>query len=424
MEDIFYNKLKIVLSDIESYVRYGAVFYDFGKKNRPLTGAAFCKLCAVCVENNKTSESCLQNAQSASYQSWLRGRAYTFKCWLGLFGIIMPIAPDGKKITGAVEIGGLFPRGSFQSSLHQIVSTLDNLDPRGKLSRLVAAFQGTDEMSPMDFETCGEFLKEALCSSGLLDSSAVSLNAELWAQQNRISGRKEDMKSLSMDKEKLICFMALDLAKTKKNLKEKEILKKSDEFLSVVSLESGGNMELFKCFLLIAMSIIKMGEIRGELNNSSPSPLSSFSVELESFYLENDFKTLCLNFQKMLLRRSDARKSRLEKNDVSERVLSYLSKHFMKNIRLNDAASSAGASASTVMHRLKDDTGETFAHHLNAIRVKEAKRLLAYTGLNIGEISERCGFSEQGYFSKVFTKHISMTPREFRRMLALRNISK
>jgi len=99
------------------------------------------------------------------------------------------------------------------------------------------------------------------------------------------------------------------------------------------------------------------------------------------------------------------------------KVISFIENNFHKNIRVEDAADFAGSSTSTIMHRIRNETGMTFSEYINATRIKEAKRLLVYTDLSIGEIADRCGFSDQSYFSKVFYKHISISPREFRNML-------
>jgi YesN/AraC family two-component response regulator len=74
------------------------------------------------------------------------------------------------------------------------------------------------------------------------------------------------------------------------------------------------------------------------------------------------------------------------------------------------------------MHKLKSETGRTFSMHLNDIRIKEAKRLLSFTSLSLGEISLRCGFKDQSYFTKVFKKNLNLTPKEFRMMLNLKKI--
>ncbi|MFT5128058.1 MAG: AraC-like DNA-binding protein [Rhodothermales bacterium] len=41
--------------------------------------------------------------------------------------------------------------------------------------------------------------------------------------------------------------------------------------------------------------------------------------------------------------------------------------------------------------------------------------LLVTTGLNMGEIADRCSFADQGYFARQFRKRIGMAPREYRK---------
>ena len=98
-------------------------------------------------------------------------------------------------------------------------------------------------------------------------------------------------------------------------------------------------------------------------------------------------------------------------------MIPYIHKHFNENVKLGEVAKFAGASTSGIMHKIKKETGMTFSHHLNSVRVKEAKRLLAFTSLSLGEISGRCGFKDQSYFTKVFSKTVNIGPREFRKML-------
>jgi AraC-like DNA-binding protein len=416
MDELFYKKVENVLSDIENYARYGAVFYDFEGKSRPMLGGAFCRLCAACVEGAKMSGQCLQNAKSASYQAWLRGEAYTFKCWLGLYGIIVPVCPepDGDRIDGAIEIGGLFPEGAFQSSTHQIMATLNKLDPSGRISGLVSAFQGTGEMPQMDFRSFGEFMKEAVCSSGLLDAGRFSLNSEIWSQQNRISGRAEDFRAISMDKERVLCFLALEMAKASDSGDERPLGRRIDEFLGATTAESAGNLEMLRSSMLVALAMMRMHRARRG-GGASPAQLSDFSLEVENLSKESGAEQLCLKFQKMLSSQSEPAK--VARTETLRKVLHFIGTRFHEDMKVEEVASYAGASASTVMHRLRDETGMSFSEHLNATRMKEAKRLLAYTDLSVGEIAGKCGFADQSYFSKVFLKHISMTPREFRRML-------
>lgn len=423
MKDLIFKKVKTVLSDIENYTRYGAVFYDFEGKTRPHFSKAFCRLCSSCIENSKSYGNCIQNAREASYQSWLRGEAYIFKCWLGLYGIIIPISTekDGQKISGAIEVGGLFPKGEFQRNLHQIISILNKIDPSGYMSSLVSVFQGVEELPQMDFATCADFIKEAVCSSGLIDSELFNINHETWQQQNRIFGRSADFNSISIDKEKLLCLIVLDIAKTIGNSSDKKLSAKVDEFLAAMSSWSGNDLKLAKAAIISALSIMRMYKLK-HTNQGSDFPEVNFALEFENISRAENFQKLIIQFKKFIsVERGNIKAT---KTETLKKVIKFIENNFHQNIRAEDTAKFAGASVSTIMHKIRKETGMTFAEYLNATRIKEAKRLLAYTDLSIGEISDRCGFSDQSYFSKVFFRHISISPREFRNMLFKSQIPK
>ena len=64
---------------------------------------------------------------------------------------------------------------------------------------------------------------------------------------------------------------------------------------------------------------------------------------------------------------------------------------------------------------IRDQTGDTFVACLSRRRMKQAMLLLSDPGLRLYQISEKCGYATQHYFSYVFRKMTGMTPGEYRR---------
>jgi two-component system response regulator YesN len=58
--------------------------------------------------------------------------------------------------------------------------------------------------------------------------------------------------------------------------------------------------------------------------------------------------------------------------------------------------------------------GDTFVGYTNKLRMEEATKLLKDTNKGIKEISNLCGYKDYFYFCRVFRKHHSCTPSEFR----------
>jgi two-component system response regulator YesN len=63
----------------------------------------------------------------------------------------------------------------------------------------------------------------------------------------------------------------------------------------------------------------------------------------------------------------------------------------------------------------KQEMGRSFTERLTLLRIREAKKLLKDTALNLTNIAYQCGFSDQSYFSKVFRKVEGLTPKEYRK---------
>ena len=133
------------------------------------------------------------------------------------------------------------------------------------------------------------------------------------------------------------------------------------------------------------------------------------SIEDTFIWLEDLVKASC--------HETDAAKTKPSAARFSARLLCWMSENYQGNPTVGEAAEAMAVSRSTITHSLREDTGKTFSQHLASVRIREAKRLLAYTDLSLSEIASRCGFSDQSYFTKVFRREINLTPGQFRRML-------
>ncbi|MCI2046560.1 MAG: AraC family transcriptional regulator [Faecalibacterium sp.] len=63
---------------------------------------------------------------------------------------------------------------------------------------------------------------------------------------------------------------------------------------------------------------------------------------------------------------------------------------------------------------IKEKTGKTYSAYLQEIRLAKAANLLKSSNLNISDIAEAVGYSNQGYFYKIFEKRYGVTPKKYR----------
>ncbi len=100
-------------------------------------------------------------------------------------------------------------------------------------------------------------------------------------------------------------------------------------------------------------------------------------------------------------------------NEVQQ-VAQYISRHYDQPMTLTDAAAMAAMEPTYLSKRFKALTGFGFYHYLTHTRLQAAEQLLRDTQLSMGEVAERCGFSEANHFGNVFRRWRGCSPSHYR----------
>ncbi len=97
------------------------------------------------------------------------------------------------------------------------------------------------------------------------------------------------------------------------------------------------------------------------------------------------------------------------------RILAYLNKHFTRDIALDDLVRKSAQSRSAFQYKFKNLTGYSVVEYIHLKRISLARTLLVKNPeLSIAEVGFACGFSDCGYFSRVFRKITGTSPRQYR----------
>ncbi len=101
-------------------------------------------------------------------------------------------------------------------------------------------------------------------------------------------------------------------------------------------------------------------------------------------------------------------------------AIAHMEQCYGQNLSLEAIGAHIGYSPNHFQKFFTEVMGISPQKYLEGIRIKQAKYLLAQNEKALSEIALECGFSSQSYFSKVFKKHVLMTPGEFREESELR----
>ena len=112
-----------------------------------------------------------------------------------------------------------------------------------------------------------------------------------------------------------------------------------------------------------------------------------------------------------------ARKRKLgsETQRLVRRAMAYLHEHYADPISREELARLLGMSSDYLTLCFRREVGMTFVSYLNRYRVNQAKILLAESDKNVAEVAMAVGFSDNGYFTRVFRRQVGVTPDAYRR---------
>lgn len=101
-------------------------------------------------------------------------------------------------------------------------------------------------------------------------------------------------------------------------------------------------------------------------------------------------------------------------NVIASEIASFLEAHYQDDLSLQSVAGRMGYSEVYFCRLFKNCFDKTFIMYLNDLRMTKAVELLKDISINIKEISERVGYRDANYFTRIFKKKMGMTPSEFR----------
>ena len=108
------------------------------------------------------------------------------------------------------------------------------------------------------------------------------------------------------------------------------------------------------------------------------------------------------------------------KQDTFDRLLEYVREHFNEDITQQELSERFFLNPVYISQLFRKRTGMTYQNYLTRLRIDRARRYLEETDLMVYEISERVGYSDTAYFSRVFEKTTGIRPTDYRKKTAAR----
>ncbi|SDZ02301.1 AraC-type DNA-binding protein [Evansella caseinilytica] len=102
---------------------------------------------------------------------------------------------------------------------------------------------------------------------------------------------------------------------------------------------------------------------------------------------------------------------------VTDQMIQYIKQHYQEEqFTIRQMAKDLLYHPDYLTRCMKKMLGMTPVQYLNYYRIAMAKAKLVHEHLNLTTIARECGFSDVGYFSRIFKKREGITPGQYRRM--------
>ena len=102
-------------------------------------------------------------------------------------------------------------------------------------------------------------------------------------------------------------------------------------------------------------------------------------------------------------------------NELVKRIKKYVHEHLREKITLADISQSVFFSVPYVEKTFKAETGTSVIRYLIDRRIQLAKTLLLDAVLDLKAVAVKCGFSDDNFFSRSFTKNVGLSPLAYRK---------
>ncbi|HEV8283844.1 MAG TPA: helix-turn-helix domain-containing protein [Chitinophagaceae bacterium] len=101
-------------------------------------------------------------------------------------------------------------------------------------------------------------------------------------------------------------------------------------------------------------------------------------------------------------------------DEAIEDVQAFIEKNYSNLITIQELASRCNMGVRNFMRRFQQATGNSPLEYLQRVRIEAAKKLLENKNFSIEQVAFKCGYEDMSFFRKVFKRHVSITPREYK----------
>lgn len=103
------------------------------------------------------------------------------------------------------------------------------------------------------------------------------------------------------------------------------------------------------------------------------------------------------------------------KNEIVNKAKVFVQENVEGDITLNIISQHLNISKNYFCSMFKQETGVSFLNYIVEQKIERAKRMLVEENMKVYEVSEKLGYNDTTYFSKMFKRNVGVTPQDYKR---------
>ncbi len=386
-------------------------------EGKQLTGIRCSRVCSICDilhEDNQLISVCKNERKKAVKESFRWGEPYIYRCFFNLLLVSVPL------INLNQLVGGLIAYPFVMWAINKSdLPTAELKKLKLKKSTLFTMLKKTPVFNQAKVKAVSDRLYEIGEKYSRPDYLIMQEHKKISSQESNIavSIHKAKRQAGVQDKknvyEKFFLYEneLIRRVKTGDRSGAREIL---NEFLGAILLQNPLNLNILKAHILELVVILSRSAVEEGCDLNDILGLRyKYVTELASIENQSELCLWVIEILDNIVSNIYATRN-IKHPELLQRVMNFLEENYHKQITLEDVSKIALLSPFRFSHVFREEMGLTFINYLTKTRINKAKVLLKETNLSLSEVACKVGFSDQSYFTKVFKKIESITPREFR----------
>lgn len=374
-----------------------------------------CDFCDYIRSQPNGVEKCQASYRQATVEAAKWQEPYFFRCHAGLVIWAVPISVKGTSLKSIIcgKVLMWEPDRFFFQELKKLNSDIKNFEELKKRAKRLAVVSPSQSQAAADtlFVVVNHFVKRDIQILEQINTHRMQqkIRQDLEEQKKLQTTDSNDYSGYLKKEKSFLRYIRLgDKIRAEKNLQD---------LLTCVFNKAAGDKNIIRVCIFELATVVSRAAVEGGAEaERTMLLLKNFNNEIDR--CERIEEYFC-KIQALIGKFLDDSLALANKRHLSlvNDAKNFIMENHSKPIKIEDVAAYLFISPSHLSHLFQQVVRCTVNDYITRVRIEKAVELMKKPELSVEQVSKAIGFLNQSYFTKIFRKHIGVTPLVYRNSL-------